>query len=59
MPAAQIELLQRFLGQGGGQLSKRARTKEFAALTESEIEAVERIYADTFGASDSDIASLE
>lgn len=49
MPAAQVELLQKFLHQNGGQLSQRARTREFAALTDEEIVRVEALYIDAFG----------
>ena len=48
MPARTIDLLFRFLRQNGGHLSRRAREREFAALTEDEAERVERLYADAF-----------
>ncbi len=35
-----------FLRQNGGRLSKRAKEREFKALTEHEVSAVEGIYAD-------------
>jgi Fic family protein len=41
MPAGKIELLYRFLQQEGGRLSKRAREKEFAALTDAEVANIE------------------
>lgn len=48
MPGSTINLLHRFLSQGGGQLSKRARTGEFAELSDAEIERIERLYAECF-----------
>ena len=45
MPGPVLDLLLRFLSQNHGQLSKRAREKEFNSLTESEIEAIELLYA--------------
>ncbi|MCG5549131.1 Fic family protein [Halorhodospira halochloris] len=50
MPDATLDLLFRFLQQNAGQLSKRARTKEFAQLTDPEVAAVEKIYLDLFEA---------
>ncbi len=44
------DLLFRFLHQNGGQLSKRAKSKEFATLGEDEVAAVEALYGDCFGA---------
>ncbi len=44
MPAAKIDLLHRFLRQGGGRLSKRARENEFAALTDAETATIEELY---------------
>lgn len=44
MPADTIDLLHRFLRQNDGVLSKRARTKEFSALTSDEVAAIEGIY---------------
>jgi hypothetical protein len=41
MPAGKIDLLYRFLQQEGGRLSKRAREKEFAALTDTEAATIE------------------
>lgn len=49
MPSAQVELLQKFLQQNGGQLSQRARAREFAALTDEETLQVEALYMDAFG----------
>jgi len=50
MPSDRIELLQKFLQQNDGQLSQRARTREFAALTDDEVQQVELIYRESFGA---------
>lgn len=49
MPADRVELLQKFLQQHDGRLSQRARTREFAALTDDEVLRVEQLYRDTFG----------
>ena len=49
MPNQKIDLLHQFLRQGQGQLSTRARTKEFAALTNAEIKQIEGLYAEYFG----------
>lgn len=49
MPERTIDLLFRFLHQNGGELSKRARGKEFAALTDEEVARIEEIYGTTFG----------
>lgn len=48
MPDATLDLLFRFLQQNDGRLSKRARNKEFAQLTDSEVSVVERIYGELF-----------
>jgi len=48
MPDSIVELLVRFLGQGAGTLSKRARTREFKELTEAEVNQVEQLYAECF-----------
>lgn len=48
MPDSTIELLVRFLQQGAGRLSKRARTREFKELTDSEVNQVEQLYAECF-----------
>ena len=47
MPERTINLLCRFLHQNGGTLSRRARAKEFRALTENEASRIERAYAET------------
>jgi Fic family protein len=44
MPASTVDLLHRFLRQNSGRLSQRARTREFAALTDEEIARVEQLY---------------
>ena len=49
MPANTMDLLFRFLQQNGGQLSGRAREREFAALTDAEAGRIERIYGEVFG----------
>lgn len=49
MPERMIDLLFRFLHQNDGNLSRRARAKEFAALTDAEAERIETIYRNTFG----------
>ncbi len=46
MPDRLLDLFFRFLHQNGGKLSRRARDKEFAALTEDEITRIEALYAD-------------
>jgi len=50
MPQRLADLLFRFLHQNGGHLSNRARGKEFVALTDDEVERIEEIYRQTFGA---------
>lgn len=44
MPDKTVALLVRFLEQNQGNLSKRALSKEFAALEEQEVEAIEQHY---------------
>jgi hypothetical protein len=48
MPNRMVDLLHRFLRQGGGTLSKRARSKEFALLTVQEATAIEEAYSTAF-----------
>ncbi len=48
MPRLTVDLLFRFLQQNEGGLSKRAREKEFAALTHNEAQAIEDIYRQIF-----------
>ncbi len=49
MPDRISDLLFRFLHQNEGRLSKRAQENEFKELTKTEIEGIERLYADGFG----------
>lgn len=44
MPAGTLDLLHSFLRQNSGQLSSRARTKEFALLTNDEVRWIEEQY---------------
>lgn len=46
MPDRLLDLLFRFLRQNGGVLSRRAREKEFAGLTDAETAEVEAIFAE-------------
>ena len=48
MPNQKIDLLWHFLRQGKGVLAKRARTNEFSALSEVEVQQVEKLYADSW-----------
>lgn len=48
MPDKMIALLVRFLAQGEGKLSKRAKEKEFDMLTAEEVVHIEGIYSETF-----------
>ena len=48
MPERTIDLLFRFLRQNGGTLSKRAREREFSALTEAEVQQIEGAYNSAF-----------
>lgn len=48
MPDNLSDLLFRFLHQNGGRLSARGRRKEFAALTEAEVQRIESIYSELF-----------
>ena len=45
MPERTVALLFRFLQQNNGQLSARGRGKEFAALTDHEVDRVEDIFS--------------
>jgi Fic family protein len=51
MPERTLNTLFGFLRQNGGRLSKRARTNEFAELTENEVKQIETLYTTTFGES--------
>lgn len=48
MPGRTLDLLFRFLQQSGGVLSKRARQKEFSALTDAEAEHIQSLYEKHF-----------
>ncbi len=48
MPDSTINLLTRFLEQGKGRLSTRARTREFKQLTENEVDRLQQLYAECF-----------
>ena len=48
MPDKIVALLIRFLEQGNGQLSQRAREKEFSALSEEEVRDIEKKYQEMF-----------
>ena len=49
MPDRRVEQLRGFLEQNDGRLSARARSREFAALTDDEAARVERLYVESFG----------
>jgi len=49
LPRRVVDLLVRFLEQGDGKLSGQARQKEFAALTEAEVDEVETLDEKAFG----------
>jgi Fic family protein len=49
MPEKTLHLLHDFLRRGEGRFSKRAREKEFAALTDAEAERIEQLYRNTLG----------
>jgi len=49
MPERTLDNLLGFLRQNGGHLSKRAREREFAKLTDEEAARIETLYADAFG----------
>jgi hypothetical protein len=48
MPDKTVALLVRFLDQGNGKLSERAKIKEFADLSKDEIEVIEKKYEEIF-----------
>ena len=48
MSDRQIDLLFRFLRQNEGTLSKRALSKEFAALTNDEVDKIEEVFREVF-----------
>jgi hypothetical protein len=47
-PGRAIDSLHRFLTQGKGRLSKRARAKEFAAFTDAEVRKIEELHRSCF-----------
>lgn len=49
MPDKMVALIMRFLGQGNGRLSERAKTKEFQLLSREEILQIENKYLEIFG----------
>ena len=49
MPDRLASLLIRFLSQGNGKLSKRAKTQELNSLTEKEVQVIEERYTEIFG----------
>ena len=50
MPERLSDLLFRCLHQNGGRLSRRRREREFAALTDNEVERIEAAYRENFQA---------
>ena len=50
MPERLSDLLFRCLHQNGGRLSRRRREREFAALTDNEVERIEAVYRENFQA---------
>lgn len=50
LPSQRADLLFRVLHQNKGKLSQRRRNKEFAALTDGEVEEIEQYYAKAFDA---------
>jgi len=49
MPDRTVDLLFRFLNQNSGTLSRRAREREFAELTDDETTQIEQFYEEGFG----------
>lgn len=49
MPDRTADLLFRFIQQNDGRLSKRARERDFEALTDNEAEQIEQLYQESFG----------
>lgn len=56
MPTGTVVLLHKFLAQGGGKLSKRARGREFARLSSEEVNRVEQLYAESAALRETDSA---
>jgi hypothetical protein len=54
MPRRTADLLHRFLLQNDGTLSRRAREREFAALTEAEVVRIQSLYAEALDAAAGD-----
>jgi len=52
MPDKTVAMIVRFLEQGKGKLSERAKSKEFSALEKEEIKAIEDKYEEIFGQPD-------
>ncbi|MGH7564890.1 MAG: Fic family protein, partial [Gemmatimonadota bacterium] len=48
MPEPTVNLLHRFLEQGEGRLSQRARTREFGDLKDVEVDRIQRLFQDSF-----------
>ena len=48
MPASTVDMLFNFLKQNDGRLSKRAREKEFAPLSDEEVGKFEAVYQELF-----------
>lgn len=48
MPDRLVALLVKFLDQNNGVLSKRAKANEFSALSEKEVESIEKLYSNIF-----------
>ncbi|HYH80921.1 MAG TPA: Fic family protein [Longimicrobium sp.] len=48
MPRSRVDLLHRFLRQGNGLLSRRARSREFAGLEDAEVARIEQLHAESF-----------
>ena len=49
MPDRTADLLFRFIQRNDGRLSKRARERDFEALTDNEAEQIEQLYQESFG----------
>ncbi len=54
LPDATFDLMMGFLRQNDGHFSQRARTREFAALTNEEASAIEAIFQDLFGSTNAE-----
>jgi hypothetical protein len=48
MPDREIDRVRGFVAQGGGRFSKRAREREYKALTDDEVTRIEALYAAHF-----------